>query len=177
MATLARNWWLLVLRGIAAVLFGVLALLWPGATLASLVLLFGIYSLVEGVTSLVLAFMRAEGRTGTWVLHALVGIGAGILTFVYPGITAIALYAIIAGWAIATGIVEIFVASELRDAGGDVGTVVFAGILSILFGTLLIALPAVGVMALVGTIAAFAFLSGIAWVTFGVRLHSVVAAR
>ena len=127
MATLARNWWLLVLRGIAAILFGVFALLWPGATLASLVVLFGLYSLVEGGTSLVLAFMKAEGRTGTWILHALVGIGAGILTFAYPGITAITLYAIIAGWAIAKGIVEILVASDLRHAGGDVGTIVFAG--------------------------------------------------
>jgi len=95
------------------------------------------------------------------------------LTFVYPGITAIALYAIIAGWAIATGIVEIFVASALRGAGGGVGSIVFAGIVSILFGILLIALPAAGVVALVSLIAAMAVMSGAAWVTFGVQLHRV----
>ncbi len=171
MTTLARNWWLLVVRGVAAILFGILTLMWPGASLASLVLLFGIYSLVEGITSLALAFMNAEGRVGTWVLHGLVGIGAGILTFAYPGITSIALYAIIAGWAIATGIVEIFVASVLKDAGGRVGSIVFAGIVSILFGSLLVALPAAGVVALVSVIAAMALMSGIAWVSFGVRLH------
>ena len=171
MATLARNWWLLVLRGVAAIAFGILTVVWPGASLASLVLLFGVYSLVEGITSLALAFVQAEGRTGTWVLHGLVGIGAGILTFTYPALTSIALYAIIAGWAIATGIVEIYVASELRGMAGGVGTIVFAGIVSILFGALLVALPAAGVVALVSVIAAMAIMSGIAWVAFGVRLH------
>jgi uncharacterized membrane protein HdeD (DUF308 family) len=160
-----------MVRGLAAILFGVLMLLSPGASLASLVILFGVYSLVEGVTSLVLAFRKAEGRTGTWVLHALVGIGAGVLTFTYPGLTAVALYGIIAGWAIVTGIVEIFVASELRRAGGSVGTITFAGVASILFGALLIALPRAGIVALVTLIAVLAISSGIAWVMFGVRLH------
>ena len=171
MVTLAKNWWLLVLRGVAAIAFGVLTIIWPGASLASLVLLFGAYSIVEGFTSLSLAFMKAEGRTGTWVIHAVVGVGAGVLTFVYPGITAIALYAIIAGWAIATGVVEMVVAARLRGLGGRVGAVVFAGIVSVLFGVLLIALPAAGVLALVSVIATLAVLSGIAWVTFGVQLH------
>jgi uncharacterized membrane protein HdeD (DUF308 family) len=173
MATLARNWWLLVVRGVAAIAFGILTVVWPGASLASLVLLFGIYALVEGITSLALAFARAEGRTGKWILHALVGIGAGALTFLYPSITSLALYGIIAGWAIATGVVEISVASELRGVtGGEgVGTIVFAGIVSILFGTLLVVLPVAGVVALVSVIAAMAIMSGIAWVAFGMRLH------
>lgn len=174
MMALARNWWLLVLRGIAAIVFGILTVAWPGASLATLVLFFGAYAIVEGSTSLALAFMKAEGRVGTWIFHAIVGIGAGIVTFAYPGITAVALYAIIAAWAIMTGIVEIFVASVLRDVGGRVGAVVFAGIVSILFGVLLIALPAAGVVALVSLIAAMALMSGIAWVTFGVRLHRFV---
>jgi uncharacterized membrane protein HdeD (DUF308 family) len=173
MATLARNWWLLVVRGVAAILFGILTVVWPGASLASLVLLFGIYSLVEGLTSLVLAFTGAEGRTGVWILHALIGVGAGIATFAYPRLTAVLLYAIIAGWAVATGIVEIIVASQLR-AVGRVGSIVFAGVVSILFGALLFALPAAGVVALVGVIAAFAIMSGIAWVSFGMRLHRLV---
>jgi len=167
MPTLVRNWWLLVLRGAAAIAFGLFTLVWPGTSLASLVLLFGAYSLVEGFTSLVLAFMRAEGRTGTWIVHAIVGMGAGILTFTYPGLTAVALYGIIAGWAIATGIVEIVVAAVLRDAGA----IVFAGIVSIFFGALLIALPAAGVLALVSLVAVLALMSGAAWVSFGMRLH------
>ncbi len=173
MATLAKNWWLLVLRGVAAILFGILTVVWPGASLASLVILFGAYALVEGFTSLVFAF-TAEGRMGTWILHALFGIAAGILTFVYPGITAISLYAIIAGWAIITGIVEIVVASQLRGMVEGVGAVVFAGIVSILFGAMLVALPVAGVVALVSVIATMAIMSGIAWVTFGVRLHRLV---
>lgn len=173
MATLARNWWLLVVRGAAAILFGILTVVWPGASLASLVLLFGIYSLVEGLTSLVLAFMRAEGRTGVWILHALVGIGAGILTFSYPGITAVSLYTIIAAWAVVTGVIELVVASQLRGAGRGAGRVLFAGVVSILFGALLVALPAAGVVALVSIIATLAILSGIAWVSFGLRLHQL----
>src|SRR5271170_7294566 len=156
MPTLARNWWLLVLRGLAAIVFGILTIVWPGASLATLVLLFGVYALVEGATSLRLAFMHAEGRTGTWILHGLVGIGAGILTFSYPGISAIALYAIIAGWAIATGIVELVMASDLRGIVGKVGSIVFAGIVPVLFGIVLVALPAASVRALVGVIAAYA---------------------
>jgi uncharacterized membrane protein HdeD (DUF308 family) len=173
METLARNWWLLVVRGVAAIAFGVLMVVWPGASLAALVVLFGVYAIVEGFTSLGLAFMKAEGRTGIWIVHAIVGVAAGVLTFIYPGITAIALYAIIASWAIVTGIVEISVASSLRSLGGHVGAVVFAGVVSILFGILLLALPAAGVVALVSLIAAMAVMSGIAWVTFGVQLHRV----
>jgi uncharacterized membrane protein HdeD (DUF308 family) len=173
METLARNWWLLVFRGLAAIAFGVLTFMWPGASLASLVLLFGVYSMVEGFTSLMLAVTRAEGRTGVWILHAIVGIGAGLLTFSYPAITAIALYTIIAGWAIATGVVEIAVATELRSLGGSVASIVFAGVVSILFGVLLVALPAAGVLTLVGFIAAMAIMSGVAWISFGMRLHRV----
>jgi uncharacterized membrane protein HdeD (DUF308 family) len=171
MEILARNWWLLVLRGVAAIAFGVLMIVWPGASIASLVLLFGAYAIVEGLTSLGLAFMKAEGRVGTWIVHAVVGVVAGVLTLAHPAITAIALYAIIAGWAMATGIVELFVAVALRGLGGRVGVVVFAGIASILFGILLVALPAVGVLALVSVIATMAVVSGIAWVAFGVQLH------
>jgi uncharacterized membrane protein HdeD (DUF308 family) len=131
-----------------------------------------VYALVEGATSLGLAFARAEGRTGAWILHALVGIGAGILTFTYPALTAIALYTIIAGWAIATGIVELLVASDVHDlVGTSTGSIIFAGIVSILFGILLVALPAGGILALVGLIAAYAILSGIAWVAVGMRVH------
>jgi uncharacterized membrane protein HdeD (DUF308 family) len=175
MAVLTRNWWLLVVRGLAAIAFGVLTVAWPGASLAALVALFGIYCLVEGFTSLALAFMQAEGRTGTWILHAIVGIGAGVLTLTYPGMTSLVLYSIIAGWAIATGIVEIWVASELRGAASGVGTIIFAGVVSILFGALLVALPAAGVVALVSLIAALAIMSGIAWVMVGVRLHRLAA--
>jgi uncharacterized membrane protein HdeD (DUF308 family) len=163
-----------VVRGAAAILFGILTLVWPGASLASLVLLFGIYSLVEGLTSLALAFVHAEGRTGVWILHALVGLGAGILTFSYPGITAVSLYTIIAAWAVVTGVIELVVASRLRSAGrGAAGRVLFAGIVSILFGALLVALPGAGVVALVSIIATLAILSGIAWMSFGLRLHQL----
>jgi len=171
MATLAQNWWLLVLRGAAAIVFGLLTLVWPGASLASLVLLFGAYSLLEGATSLGLAFMRAEGKLGTWLLHAVVGLGAALVTLGYPALTAVALYSIIAVWAIATGIVEIVMASQLRALIGSVGSVVFAGVVSILFGIALVAFPAAGILALVGVIAAYAIMSGIAWVSFGMRVY------
>src|SRR5678815_2901282 len=132
--SLAKNWWLLVVRGVAAIAFGVLTLIWPGKALATLVLLFGLYALIEGVTSAVLAVMRAENQTGTWVLHAIIGIGAGLITFVYPHLTAIGLYAIIAGWAVATGVIEIMFASQMKGVLDRVGLIVFSGVVSILFG-------------------------------------------
>jgi uncharacterized membrane protein HdeD (DUF308 family) len=174
MESLARNWWLLIVRGVAAVAFGVLTLIWPGKALATLVLLFGLYALIEGVTSAVLAIMRAENQTGTWVLHAIVGIGAGIITFVYPHLTAIGLYAVIAGWAVATGVIEIMFASQMKNVLDRVGWIAFSGVASILFGVLLILFPATGVTALVVLIAAYAISSGIAWLVAGARLRRLL---
>ena len=113
---LAKCWWLLLLRGIAAVLFGLLAFIWPGLTLVTLVLLYGAFALVDGVISLIAAFTGSAKPVPTWwlVVVGVLGIAAGIVTFAWPGITAILLVLFIGAWALVHGIFEIIGAIQLR---------------------------------------------------------------
>src|SRR5262245_11439403 len=115
-AMLARNWWVLAIRGVAAILFGIGAFVWPGLTLAVLVLLFGAYALVDGVFAVV-AGIAAYGQQERWwmmLLEGLAGIVIGILTFAWPGVTALVLLYFIAAWSIVTGAFEIAAAIRLR---------------------------------------------------------------
>ena len=113
---LAKSWWLLLLRGIAAIIFGILAFVWPGLTLVTLVLLYGAFALVDGVISLIAAFTGSAKPMPTWwlVVVGLLGIAAGIVTFAWPGITAILLILFIGAWALVHGIFEIIGAIQLR---------------------------------------------------------------
>src|SRR5260370_10711921 len=132
---LTRNWWLLALRGLAAVLFGVLAFVWPGATLITLVWLFGAFALVNGFLSLVLAAKAPKGypRFGSLILGGLLGILAGLLAFVMPAITALGLLILIAAWAMLTGILEIVAAIKLRKEINNEWLLILVGILSLAF--------------------------------------------
>ena len=128
---LSRNWWALVLRGAFAVLFGLIAFVQPGITIASMMLVFAAYAFVDGVLAIVSAI---SGQTGKpwWALvfKGIVGIGAAIVTITSPGITPIALLLIIASWAIASGILEIWAAIRLRKLIQGEWMLVLAGILS-----------------------------------------------
>src|SRR5688572_30382519 len=113
--TLARYWWLVLLRGIAAIVFGVLSFIWPGITLVTLILFWGAFTLVDGVLSLAHAFMGGKMGSRWWLaLVGVAGIAAGVLTFIWPGITALVLLAFIAAWAIVLGIFQIIGAIRLR---------------------------------------------------------------
>ena len=116
--TIARNWWALLIRGIAAVVFGVLAFLWPGITLVALGILFGAYAFVDGVFAIVAAVRAAEAHLRWWpfLLEGVVGLLIAAITFYDVGITLFALYITIAAWAFLTGILEIVAAIELRKA-------------------------------------------------------------
>src|SRR5918911_1894682 len=111
---LARHWWVVGLRGLAAILFGILAFAWPGMTLAVLVLLFAAYALVDGVLGLVAAFRGGAQHRVAMAIEGVVSILAGIAAFVWPGLTALVLLFIIAFWAIVTGVLEIVAAIRLR---------------------------------------------------------------
>jgi len=115
---LVRNWWMMLLRGIAGILFGLIAFFRPGIALGALVLLFGLYAIADGVLAIITAFQRRGGVLGDrwWVLllEGLVGICAGVITLFYPGITAIVLLYLIAFWALVTGIFELVAAFRLR---------------------------------------------------------------
>jgi len=148
-----RNWWALALRGVVAVLFGIVALIWPGVTLAALVLLWGAYALVDGVSSIAYAF--GAGTTFRWLLvfEGFAGIAASLVALIWPGLTALALLYVIAAWAIVTGSFEIVQAFELRKAVENEWLLGLSGLASVLFGALLVFSPGTGALAVLWLIA------------------------
>jgi uncharacterized membrane protein HdeD (DUF308 family) len=172
MAWLARNWWAIALRGVAAVVFGVLALLLPGTTLAALVLLFGAYAILEGVFSLIAA---VRGRTDEprWLLalQAIVSIAAGFVTFLWPGLTALVLLYVIAAWALVIGVLQIVAAVRLHSRIRGEGWLVLSGILSVIFGVLMMWAPGAGALALVLWIGSYAIVFGALLIVLAYRLR------
>ena len=172
--TFRLNWWLLALRGLLAVLFGVLAFVWPGATVLSLVWLFGLFALANGILSLVLAAKAPKGfpKVGSLILGGLLGILAGLLAFVMPGITALGLLILIAAWAIMTGVMDLVAAVRLRKIITNEWLLILAGIASVAFGILLLFQPAVGALALIWWIGAWAIVLGILLMIVAFRLRN-----
>jgi len=159
---LAENWWLLLLRGLASIAFGVIAFLWPDITLVALTYLFGIYAIVDGVAAIWAAF-NLPGAAGPrwWLgLSGVVSILAGIVAFVYTGITALVLLVFIAVWAIIIGVLQLYAATQLWKVIDNDWWLILSGLLSIVFGAVLIAWPSTGALALIWTIAWFAVFFG-----------------
>jgi uncharacterized membrane protein HdeD (DUF308 family) len=177
-AVLSESWWAVLIRGIAAIVFGVLTFLWPGVTLAALVLLFGAYALVDGVASIVLGIREYGERERWWatLLVGLVSLAAGIITFLMPNITALALLMIIAIWAILHGVFEIAAAIRLRHAIEGEWLLGLAGALSIAFGVLMLLFPGAGAIALALWIGAFAFVMGVTLVVLSFRVRGLARA-
>jgi uncharacterized membrane protein HdeD (DUF308 family) len=168
--TLARNWWALALRGLAAVLFGLLTFFVPGITLVTLVLLFGAYAMVDGIFN-VIAFFRVLSHHWALLIEGLIGIAAGIVTFAWPAITAIALLYVIAFWAIFTGIFEIIAGIRLRKAIRNEWLLLLIGVLSLLFGILILLAPGAGALTIILWIGAYAFLFGVVLLALAFRLR------
>ena len=132
---LAKNWWLLLLRGIAAIIFGVLAFAWPGLTLLTLILFYGAFALVDGVLAIIAAITGGAPAPRWWLaIVGLLGIAAGLLTFLMPGLSALVLLFFIAGWAIATGVLQIIGAIQLRKEIDNEWLLILGGVISVLFG-------------------------------------------
>lgn len=170
---LARNWWAVVLRGVAAIIFGVLAFVMPGVTLAVLVLLFGAYALVDGVFNLIAA-VTGHARKASWwalLLEGLVSVAAGLVTFFMPGLTALVLVYVISAWAVLTGVFEIVAAIRLRKVITNEVWLAIGGVVSIVFGALIAFAPGAGALAIVFWIGAYALVFGILLVGLGVRLR------
>lgn len=170
---IAGNWWALLLRGIAAVLFGLAALLWPGLTLYVLIIFFGAYALVDGVLAIVAGIRGTEGRRWLLLSEGILGVLAGLIAFFYPGITALVLLYVIAFWAILTGVLEVVMAISLRREIENEWLMGLGGALSVLFGVVLAVLPGVGLLSLVWLIGIYAIVFGVALVvlSFRVRKH------
>jgi uncharacterized membrane protein HdeD (DUF308 family) len=154
-----------------AVLFGLLTFLLPGITLVTLVLLFGAYALADGVFNLI-AFFRVASHHWAFLIEGVIGIIAGILTFVWSGITAIVLLYLIAFWAIFTGVFEIIAGVRLRKAITNEWLLILMGVLSLLFGVLILFAPVVGALAIVLWIGAYALVFGVILLVLAFRLRS-----
>src|SRR5260221_14754821 len=167
---LARYWWALALRGVFAVLFGLLAFFMPKITLITLVLLFGAYVLLDGMFDIVAA-IRSPSHHWALVLEGIVGIVAGILTLVWPGITAMVLLYLIAFWAIFTVVLEIVAGIRLRETLIGEVWLILMGVLSLIFGLFILIFPGAGALAVVFWIGAYAFVFGIMLIALAFRLR------
>lgn len=173
---LVQRWWLITLRGALAVVFGFLAIVWPGITVLALVLLWGAYTLVDGVASVAIGLSSrsapAEHRW-TYGLLGVLGIAAGVLTFLWPEITAIVLLLIIALWALVAGVLQIAAAIRLRKVIDNEWFLGLTGAVCVVLGVLLIVQPAEGAIGLVIAIATFAIVWGVSLILLGLRLRKV----
>jgi uncharacterized membrane protein HdeD (DUF308 family) len=170
---LASNWWALTIRGIVAILFGVFTFLWPAITLTVLALLFGAYALVDGILN-ILAVIRGEHEQQRWwvlLLEGIVSLGAGLVTFFWPGITVLALIYVLAAWAVLTGLLEFAAAIELRKYITGEWLLALAGIASVIFGFLLIFRPFAGAIVIAWWIGAYALVFGALLIVLSFRLR------
>jgi|SRR5271157_13301 len=169
------KWWLYIVRGALAIVFGIMALIWPGPTVFALVILFGAFVLVDGIFAIAtgITFHKYFERWWALLLEGLAGIIIGALTFFWPGITALALLYFIAAWAIVTGIFEIMAAIHFRHIIPGEWLMILDAVLSILFGILLFVFPAAGALSLVWLIGIYAIVAGIISIIFALRLRGL----
>jgi uncharacterized membrane protein HdeD (DUF308 family) len=168
------SWWALVLRGLVAIIFGLLAFLWPSITLTALVFLFGAYALVDGAFAII-AGARAHAEYSRWwvlLIEGVLSIAAGVLAFIVPGITALVLLVLIASWSIVTGVFEIIAAIQLRKHVTGEWMLALAGVLSVLIGIALVVNPMAGALAVVWLIGAYALVFGALLLALGFKLKS-----
>lgn len=170
---LASNWWVVLVRGLVAIAFGILTWLQPGISLASLVILFGAYSLVEGLFELFSAFSSKPHHEDWWVelLEGLLGISVGLITFFVPAVTTLALLFFIAAWAIARGVLQMVFAIRLRKEIEGEWLLVIGGLASVVFGGILITQPEAGALGLLWVVAFYALVFGGLLVALSLRLR------
>jgi uncharacterized membrane protein HdeD (DUF308 family) len=172
---LSRDWWHFAVRGVLAIVFGIMALIWPGLTITALVLLFGAFALVDGIFTIATGIASRKYFKQWWalLLEGLTGIVIAALTFIWPNVTALVLLYFIAAWAIITGIFEIMAAIELRNVIVGESVMILYGLLSIVLGVLLFAFPQAGAVSLVWAIGFYAIVAGIMEIVVAVRLRGL----
>ena len=171
---LARNWWALLLRGIAGVVFGLLALFWPGATGYALVVILGAYAFVDGIFALVAAIRAAEAhhRWMAFAVEGILGLVFAAVVLFAPGLAAFALYATIAVWAVLTGLLEIVAATRLRKEIPNEWLLIVAGIASVAFGVMMVVYPLAGALTIIYLIGAYAIVFGVLMIGLSLRLRA-----
>ena len=168
---LAKNWWALALRGVAAIVFGILAFAWPGITIVSLVILYGAYALVDGVFSIFAAIGGGTPAPRWWLaVVGILGILAGLIAFANPVLVGLYLLWFIGAWAIVSGIFEIIGAVRLRKEIDNEWMLILHGLISVLFGIMLFAWPVTSALALIWVIGAYAIAAGVIMLVLAFRL-------
>ncbi|HQR42985.1 MAG TPA: HdeD family acid-resistance protein [Gemmatales bacterium] len=172
--TFTERWWVFLVRGLLALLFGILCFVQPGLSLATLVMMFGIFALADGIVGVFIAVVGRKEIEDWWVLllWGLIGIASGVLTFTAPDITALVLLFYIAIWAMVSGVLQIALAVRLRKEIEGELFLILAGALSIVFGIVLIARPGEGAVAVAWLIGTFAIVYGITMTSLSLRLRS-----
>lgn len=176
LSAICNKWWVFLLNGIAAILFGIMAFVWPGVTLLTLILLFGFYCIADGIAAIFASFARSEATGRSWwqmLLLGAISLIAGVVAIAWPGISAAALLFVIAAWAIVHGVFEIAAAIALRKVIDHEWMLVVAGVVSILFGIVLVAQPAAGALVVIWWIGAFAILRGLFLAALAFKLRKI----
>jgi uncharacterized membrane protein HdeD (DUF308 family) len=177
-AQVRQNWWILALRGALAVLFAIVAFLWPVATAFAFVFILAAFAFFEGIFALISAFGWGLPATQRFllVIMGLLGLAVGVCAVLYPGILAVTLVFVVAWWAIVTGIIQLVVAVEMRKSIPNDWLLVLGGIISVIFGVLLIWRPLAGVLTLAYLFGFYALLYGIMMLALSFRVKSLPAA-
>jgi uncharacterized membrane protein HdeD (DUF308 family) len=171
---LAKHWWSPVLRGLVAIVVGIIALALPGITLGVLVILFGAYSLIDGIAAVLAAYRssRLGERWGVLLFEGVAGILAGAVTFSWPAITALVLIYLIGAWALLTGVLEVVAAVRLRKHIAGEWLLALSGIASVLFGILVMTVPLAGAVAIALWVGIYSLVFGVILIGFGIRLRA-----
>jgi len=169
-----RNWWMVALRGLLAIIFGLIALFFPGIALLAFIFVFAAYAIIDGIVAVIVA-VRERGFLSRWgwvLFEGILSILAGILAFAFPGITALVLLYIVAAWAIVTGILEIVAAFVLREYVSREWLLALAGILSVVFGIILFVRPGAGLLAILWLVGIYSIIFGILFIIRAFQLRS-----
>lgn len=179
LAALAKNWWALALRGLAAVIFGFLALVWPSLTVVTLALLFGAYAFADGVFSIITGIASRKKNEYWWtmILAGVAGIIIGLVTLLWPGATALVLLYLIAAWAVVIGIFHFIAAAELRRVINNEWMFILNGLAFIIFGIFLVLFPGAGALGLIWAIGIYAIVIGFWMIIFSFRLKSIAGIK
>jgi uncharacterized membrane protein HdeD (DUF308 family) len=171
---ITSRWWIFLVRGIAAIIFGLAAAMWPQITLPALAILFGAYALIDGVFALAAATSPLSGsRWFALLIEGLLGLTVAFFVFTQPALSAVALVYAIAFWSIFTGILEIVAGVQLRDLLTNEWLYILAGVFSIAFGVLVVRDPGAGALAIVWLVGFYAILFGVAQIALSLRLRQV----
>jgi uncharacterized membrane protein HdeD (DUF308 family) len=175
---ITRHWWVLVLRGIIALALGILALLFPGVTITFAAIFFAAYLIVDGVLAVVAGIRAAEAHRRWWpfALEGLIGVAAGIVALIWPAVTIVVLVALVAAWAILSGLAMLIPAFRLPRGSGR-GWLIFSGAVSLLLGIVILIQPAAGVFYIVLSIGIYAIIFGIGLIALGLHVRRLHGSR